>query len=514
MAQIHIAEIDAYDPALPGVTTLRFATQGYVTAAGDTPAHTYYDGRIQQPANVQRSCFERATTFGQSKIGYGELILVNNDGALDQLIDYGYDGRAITIKLGTVLPDSGGAPSWVTVLKGTMEQAEFSWQKVTIRVRDRQAELNKPLQANLHAGSNALPNGLEGVAGDLKGKPKPWSWGTIYNAPAPCVNTSRLIYQANNGAINTVAAVYDRGAALLKGADYVSQADMETTAPAAGYFRVWPAGGYFRLGSSPAGQITADIVIGALASDRTAAQAMKAAMLKAGLVAGDISAADVTALDAANSAEVGIWLDGGETAVAALDMLANSVGAWYGVDRLGSFRMGRIAAPGGTPVATLTPLEIISVDRMASRDDGRGVPAWRAALRYKRAWITQPSDLAGAVTDARRAELREEYRTVNSDDAAVQTAHPLAPALEFDTLLIDATAAQTEVDRRRDLYKVRRDLLEVRVRLDAALAAAIDIGNVVSVAVPRFGMTAGKLFLVIGVRTDLRDGRLDLTLWG
>ena len=38
--QILIADVDAYDPALPGVVTLRFATQGYATGPADSPAHT------------------------------------------------------------------------------------------------------------------------------------------------------------------------------------------------------------------------------------------------------------------------------------------------------------------------------------------------------------------------------------------------------------------------------------------------------------------------------------------
>ena len=53
--QILIADVDAYDPALPGVVTLRFATQGYATGPADSPAHTFYDGRIVQRPTVTRS---------------------------------------------------------------------------------------------------------------------------------------------------------------------------------------------------------------------------------------------------------------------------------------------------------------------------------------------------------------------------------------------------------------------------------------------------------------------------
>ncbi len=516
MSQIYRVTLHPYDPSVPGVVAVYCASQGFVTKPTDIPANIYYDGRIQQPANVQRSVFSGAKTSGATTIGYGELVLVNNDGELDYLIDYGFDGRLIVIELGIVTPSDAGVPTWTTVLVGTMEQAEFSWDKVTIRVRDRQKELDKPIQLNKYAGNNALPAGLEGVVGDLQGKPKPRLYGTAYNISPPCVNTAKLVYQVNDGAINAVPAVYDRGVALTVGANYATSALMLAAAPAAGSFVTCLAEGYIRLGSSPAGVVTCDAVQGAAAGNRTTAQVMKQMLLDAGIAAGDIAAADVTALDAANSAEVGYWASqqAEQTFIAALDAVANSVGAWYGIDRTGIFRMGRIVAPTGAAVATLTSLELIKIDRIASQDAGNGVPAYRVNLGYKRFYTQQDTDLAGAVTDARRGELRQEYRRIKSEDTGVLTAHPLATEMNFDTLLIDAAAATTEADRRRDLYKVRRDRLACRVALDPELAVSVDLGAIVTVQVPRFGYSAGKKFNVIGVRTDLRGGMLDLTLWG
>lgn len=516
MSQIYRVTLHPYDPSVPGVVAVYCASQGFVSKPTDIPANIYYDGRIQQPANVKRAVFSGSKTSGATTIGYGELVMVNNDGELDYLLDYGFDGRAIVIELGIVTPSDGGVPTWTTVLVGTMEQAEFSWDKVTIRVRDRQQDLSKPIQLTKYAGTNALPAGLEGVAGDLQGKPKPRLYGTAYNISAPCVNTAKLVYQVNDGAINAVPAVYDRGVALTVGANYATSALMLAATPAAGTYITCLAEGLFRLGSSPVGLITCDPVEGATAAARSTAQIMLRMLLDAGISSGDISAADVAALDAKNNAEIGYWASqqSEQTFIAALDACAGSIGAWYGIDRTGIFRMGRIEAPTGTSVATLTPLEIIKIDRVASQDPGRGIPAFKINLGYKRFYTVQGTDLAGGVTDARRSELSEEYRRVTSTDSNVKTPHLMATELTFDTLLIHAAAAQTESDRRLALYKVRRDPLECRVALDSALAAAIDLGAIVTVQVPRFGYAAGKKFNVIGVRTDLRGGMLDLTLWG
>lgn len=511
MSQIYLAEISAYDPALPGLRTLRYCTCiGYTTGAADTPSHTYYEPRIQQPANMQRSLASGAGTRGATRVGYGELVLVNLDGGLDPLVDYGFDGRAISIKLGTQRPWQ--APVWTTVITGTMARADFSWSQLTISLRDRQAELNAPLQTVTYAGNNVLPSGLEGVATDIKGKEKPRLYGYGWQLSPVLVNTSRLIYQISDAALQSVSAVYDRGAALTAGSAYSSQADMETNAPSAGQYRAWLAGGMFRLGASPAGQITCDAIAGASSANRTAAQVAKQVLLDAGISSGDISSSDVTALDSATGAEIGYWLDSAATSQRVLDAVLGSVGAWWGVDRLGKFRMARFEAPSGTPVATLTEVEIIKIDRIPGADIA--IPVWQVTLAYQPYSTTQTNDLAGSVTDARRAELAEPVRKVVAADSGIKTLHPLAETLEVETRIADATAAQNEANRLLALYKVRRDTLSVRVALDADLAAAIDLGAVVSVAVPRYGYTGGRLMRVTSIRTDLRGGVLDLTLWG
>lgn len=518
MAEIVTADIEVYDAALPGTRTLRYATQGYVTKGTDTPAHTYYEGRIQQPANVSRSMFAPGTTAGRSQIGFGNMVLTNMDGGLDALLDYSFAGRAITIKLGEVLPNSAGVPTWTTVLRGTMEQAELSWQQAVIRVRDRQQDLAQPLQQTRYAGTNALPAGLEGVAGDIKGRPKPLVFGQVFNAPITLVNSTRLIFQAHEGSVlQSVDAVYDAGAALTAGAAYASQADMETNAPAAGQYRVWNAAGgcYIRLGSNSAGIVTADLTQGATAADRTVAKVWRAILLKAGIVSGDISSADVTALDAACAYQVGVFLgsDRDMTALEACDIVCNSIGAWFGTDAQGVFRVGQLVLPTGASTGTITATDVVSIDRIASRDPGVGVPAWKVKVGFQRIWFVQ-EDAPASVPADRKGYLAQEYRRVEASDAAVKTANATSPELEFPTVLVSATDAAAEASRRLTIYKTRRDMLQVGVRVDSALASVLDLGKIVTLQLARYGLGAGKKFLVLGLRTDMQGRRFDLTLWG
>lgn len=519
MSTIYLAHIKAWDPLAGAEVTLRFADAPFVTgtdAAYRPPgvaAHVAYDPRIRQPASMRRDCFARGATGGESQVGYGELVLINADGALDALLDYGFDGREIEILAGHMRPWQ--APTWTTVIKGTMEQPLPRWEEMPIRLRDRQAALDVPVCATRYGGTNELPDGLDGVATDIKGRVKPRLYGYGFNVAPPLVNTSRLIYQVSDAALASVDAVYDRGAALTKGADYTSQSDMETTAPAAATFRAWPAGGCFRLGSSPAGEITADATAGAAAANRTAAQIAQAIVTgPGGIASGDVSAADIAALDAAAPAELCLWVSDETTCRAALDAVAASVGAWWGFDRTGVFRIARLDLPAGTPVAELDDSNIRSFDRVPTADTGAGVPAWRATLAYRPNSTVQTSDLAGSVSATRRAELAEPARKAVAEDAGVQTAHLLATELAWETRLAAAADADAECGRRHAIYKARRDRFEARVALDPALIAALDLGAVVRVTLPRFGLAAGRLLRVIGMQPDLRLNQIDLTLWG
>jgi hypothetical protein len=331
--------------------------------------------------------------------------------------------------------------------------------------------------------------------------------GKVYNISPPQVNTSRLIYEV--GACNAVDAVYDRGLALTKGADYTSQSDMETNAPLAGNFRAWPAGGYFRLGSLATGMITADCTAGANAAARTTAQTLKALALAAGLTAGEISSADVTALDSANSAVIGLWLRDEDT-LAAMDLAAASIGAWYGFDGAGTLRMGRLEAPSGTPAATLNDYDVLAIERRPPRD--ASIPVWKLSLKHSRNHVAQPSDLAGAVTAARRELLAQDYLTETASDAAIKTQWLLSGEAEITGSLTAAADAATEASRQLALIKVRRDVFDVTAPLDAAVS--LKLMDVVRVVYPRFGLTSGKDFRVIGIRIELAQQRIVLSLWG
>lgn len=700
----YLAEITHAIDAAGTTLVFRASNAEYNTRPSDTPANTHYSNRVKQPGLVRRDMFSSGKTSGRTSIGHGQFVFVNADGAFDYLLPYAVDGRSFVLKYGD---PTGPYSGFTTVLRGTMEQADYSEDFIYYRVKDKLYIYDNPLAQTLYAGSNVAPAGVEGLPADIKGQVKPIILGSVLNITPVLVNSSRLIYQVSNFSVADISNVYDKGLALTRGADYPDQATMDSVggAPTAGQYRVWPQGGYFRLGSSPAGQITCDaksnagnLVLhsesmanavwtkgnftvstgaipagdahpvldalventaasayhyalqavakpaaalpytvsafvgasagreiyifitdgagngclvdfapatgvlgtpaafgagfsnlsanaylvasgvyhiflsatttatstvtweiassassasvytgngtsaiyvggaqvrpgferGAYAKTTSAArttatvatQLVEAALLR-GLDRADLKVADVAALDALNSAEVGVYVTDETSALNVMDELAQSIGAWYGFDALGRFRMGQLVAPAGTPALTLNDYQIIletggtkGIRKVTPRDETNGLPTYRYTLKYQKNYTVQDSDIAGAVTDARRAFLKLDYRSVVSEDASVKTQYLTSTPIERQTLLTDATAAATEAARLLALFKVRRNTYEVDVRLDSATLAALDLGVVVNLIYPRFGLNSGQLFVVLGFEADYQDNSAKLTLWG
>lgn len=506
---IYLVEIVAAIDAAGTTTTLRYCSQPYTTKPSDTPANTYYDDRIVNPASISRTLYSNGTTSGASRVNYGAVELSNVDGGLDYILPYSFDGRSLVIKIGN---EGDAYSAFTTILNGTMEQVEFTFSKVTILARDKLAIVDMPLQTTLYAGNNTLPNGVEGVA-DIAKSPKPLLYGQVFNIAPIMVNSSKLTYQINDGAIASVDAVYDRGVALTFHADEQNVADLEAHDPPSGKYTTCLALGYIRVGSVPTGILTCDATQGAASSNRTVAQVLKAMALKAGIASGDINASDVTALDTANNSAIGIWIDGADSAMVAMDKVSQSIGAYFGFDALGALRMGLFTAPTGSATLEININNIISIEHSRTSDTDKGIPAWRVNLTYQKNYTVQDFDLAGSVTAARRSVLSLPALTKSAEDTAIKTQYTLAPTIEKESLLVDATAAQTEATRLLNLYKVNRDLYTVTIALDLTQSLP-DLNNIVNITINRFGLNSGKLFKIIGIESDYSRNRATLTLWG
>lgn len=486
---LDVAAKDAVDADV----TLRFASGPYIDGSKN-----YYDLRLVQPALYQTKAFGLVVPGAdRSSVGFAEL--VNADGGLDYLADYAVDGRAVTMKL---LDEDG---SITTVFNGTAESLDWESTKLRLKLRDPQQSFADAHPYNVFAGNNALPLGVEGVSTDIKGKRKPRCYGKCRHVPPVIVNTSKLIYQVSDLSTATVAAVYDRGVALTPGSAYSSISDMETNAPTAGQFRAYQ--GYFRVGTTPSGQVTADVndsvfLLGAVANK---------IVVEAGKT---MDSSDTTAMNAVG--EVGIFVNDTRNTSAMLDLLANSAGGYWFFDATGIVRMKQLLAP-TSPTIVLHDYEGIDISRRALGAGKNGLPIYKVRMLADRVEQTlNQTDLAAIIASdpVTVARLSQQFREAVKETTATLTRHPLSSELEIETALRSLTDAQTQADRLGALLAVRRDLVQYKGRLDPTTAASIAIGTVVTVDSYRLGYGAGRDFVVIGYTLDARTSKATLDLWG
>ena len=494
-ARRYLVILEPYDPGASAVVTLHYSDHGFVTEPGDSPANQYFEPRVVSALNFERHLFQRGLIGGRSIPNFGEIVLANADGGLDGFLAYGWDDRRVRVLLGGegfVYGDFG------LVFGGTTEQIEITDEVLTVRLRDWQHKLDKPVQGTLYAGTG----GDEGGS-DLTGVRKPLAFGRVLNVRPVMVDPGAGRYQVHDGGLEDVDALYVGGIAYTKVAG----------TPAANQYVVDTATGFVTVGGAPlTEQVTCDVK-GAKAGGTyltTVADIVEEIVIsQGGLGAGDVDTASFTALNTANGSTVGIYIDGAanSTVLAVLDELIASIGGYYGFDRSGKFEVGRLEAPGGTPAATFSEVEILEIDRQAT-----ALPVHRIRLGYQPNWTVQVEfQLNGGASAGRRAFAAREFRHVTAEDGSVLTKHPLAGDLEINTLLDGSADAGAEASRLLNLYKADRDLFRVRVKTQPF---ALELADTVRLTYPRFGLEAGKGFRVIGLVEDAASNEVELTLWG
>jgi len=494
-ARRYLVILEPYDPGAIAVVSLYYSDHGFVTEPGDSPASQYFAPRVVSALNFERHLFQRGLIGGRSIPNFGEIVLANADGRLDDLLAYGWDDRRVQVLLGG---EDFAYGDFGIVFDGTAEQVEVTDEVLTVRLRDWQHKLDKPLQGTLYAGTG----GDEGGS-DLSGVRKPMAFGRVLNVRPAMVDVGAGRYQVHDGAIEDVDALYLGGIAYTK----------ITGTPAANQYAVDTATGFVTVGGAPlTEQVTCDVKGATLGGTylRAVADIVEEIVTsQGGLSAGGLDTASFTTLNTANGSTVGVYVDGtaSRTVLEVLDELIASIGGYYGFDRSGKFEVGRLEAPGGTPAATFTAVEILEIDRQAT-----ALSVHRVRLGYQPNWTVQVEfQLNGGATADRRAFTARDFRHVTAEDGSVLTKHPLAGDLEVKTLLDGNADASTEASRLLNLYKVDRDLFRVRVKTQPF---ALELADTVRLSYPRFGLDAGKDFRVIGLVEDAALSEVELACWG
>lgn len=487
-----------------------YAADGwYNTLPSDAPANQHYSPVLLSPFNFQITFFDGLEPTGRAAIGFGDVVIDNSDGWLDSLIDLGWSGRPITLFRG----EPGAArSSFVQVFQGAVDGLTPSESQVSLRLRTREALLERPLQSLLYAGTG----GKEGGS-DLVGKRKPLAYGRNFNVPAVLVDAPNLVFQVHEGQTEEIQAVRDRGVPLVIDADYPTYTDLLAAMIANGECATCLAEGLVRLGAANAGTVTVD-----LKGDASGGYVETAAGIIRRIVTtrldtvnlvdpDDLEIAAFDQLDLDQPAPVGLWdgPDSGLTVGQALDAIMSSIGGWWTFTLPGLLTVAILKAPSGMPDAVLERDDIVLGPTLSMTG---GVPSFRRRVGYQRAWTVQ-QDLAAGVSPADQQLYGSEYRLATVSDAAVLAKHRNAREVLTAGLFADKLDAEAEALRLQALHGVERRLLSVRVVPENPFSAPL--GGVVELRdVNRMTLQTSKLMRLVGLVVNLATGEVNWILWG
>lgn len=497
------------------------ATREFITRPTDIPADTPFWGTMQKALRLDRSIIS-GSGFGAVTSGWGEMELINLEGDYDHLIaEYAVDGRAVTVKVGE---DGAAYDSFVTLYEGTAAGWHVEEDVLRLKIRDNAYLIEKPACASIYAGTG----GLEGLD-ELKGKRKPRAFGELLNVAPPAIGMvpAQLVYQVNDGPVQAVLAVYDRGVALVSAGDYASSAALLSAATGAagsgaaieaGEYATCLAAGIFKLGGAPVGQITCDLQgdkRGGVYVNQTAPIVRRLLETVQNAQPGPNEPSFVSVGELA-PASVGFWLGLDEQASTAdvIAELMSGIGGWGGFRRNGTFEIGLIRGPAATPMAIYDRVDIVEIAR-EPLPDAYDPPAQRYRAVWGRNWTVQ-NDVDGQNIPADRvAFLSEAYRVAATSDAAaamIRTSHPRAqdpaPIESYYHLQADA---QAHADRSLDLFSATRSLYRIVVK---AHPFVHEIGETIRVIYPRWDLHAGRNLVIVALTEDTDENKVELRAFG
>ena len=488
-----------------------FSDRGMTTTPASTPANTRFPALIESPVLGRVDMFDKLTTFGGVDAGRGDLRLINAGGVIDWLLtDYAVNGQQVLVYSGD--DDALDFPGDYTLMHSARALAAVGgWDLVTIQLADDLAKLKKSLLPNTYTGGNALPAGTEGLPSDLKGSRKPRVYGRVQNISPYYVNTSRLIYQISDRPCSVMAA-YSRGVGWVAEAPYAAFADLQNDAlePANSKYKVYsgPEGCFVRLGSVPSGTFTID----AETTETRCGELLKTICIDAGVAPGGINAADVAHVNI-DTAPCGIWVTEDMTGLDAANQVASASAVYFRFNRLGQLRMGRIEQASSTPDYTIKPHYVVAMDVVALNDTENGAPAGSVTVEYGRNYTVQ-NDLADTAAQGRASFAAAEWRKAIDVDAGIRDIYVDAPDITVQSSTLSESKAQELASTLLSQLSGRL-ALEVTIKIDESqMFDAIDIGNTVRLQYPRFGLHAGRNFVIIGIVYHSAATEITLRLLG
>lgn len=231
--------------------------------------------------------------------------------------------------------------------------------------------------------------------------------------------------------------------------------------------------------------------------------------------------AELIALDTKQADSLGYYVNGTDSISSVLDALCSSVGCYWGFDGNNKFRIVQFGDFTQTSLGTFSStsatsrLGITSWEVQNPTYFSNAAPLKEVKLQYDKNWtVIDKSSQAGIVVveQPQRSEwLSNEWRETSR---STTSNYPLAQTVSYQAYLISEFAAKAEALRILDLFSVKRDEVQLVLSTTADILPTLLPGKMLSITLPRFGLTSGKNFLITSVEVNYEDLTANLTIWG
>jgi hypothetical protein len=210
----------------------------------------------------------------------------------------------------------------------------------------------------------------------------------------------------------------------------------------------------------------------------------------------------------------GIYLGPGETTTRreVVTRLAASGGVVLFPNRAAVWQVAPTVVPTTPPAGAIVLDDDMLIGDFRRVDLPWGQPWSKLRIAHSRNWTPfTDTDIAGAATADARAFSTREAAYIELTDPAVPLLYPDAPPATFELLLSDALAAAPVARQLLDWYDHRRGVFTGTF---AGVFGRTEMLQPVVVRMPRLGLSAGRVFVVVGLRELTAPRRTELTLYG
>lgn len=440
-----------------------------------------------------------------ASISVGDIELVNNAGELDDWLNYVWKNRTVKVYYGGLpLPGTSItlANNFELIFDGVCTDIDAkSRQSVNLKIRDKLEKLNTPVTETLVGNYYKGAIVAETVTvNQNRNTLKPKVYGEVHNISPVLTDPTEQEYMVSDGPVERIIEVLDNGTPVsfttvqASGTPYLAPGSFRTVAPLKGSCTASVQGVARTINAANSTYVD------------TYSPTISNTILNLLKFTGrnlDYSEIDAASFTALGSEACGVYLNSRTNVLAICQELAKSAGLTLAVTRTGKVKLVKLEIP------TAASRSITDTDTLLNSLRIVNKPAIYGAIKlgYAKNYTVQTNLITG-IPQEHKDLLAKEYLEALAQDQTVIDKYDLnsEPVLE-PTYLINRAQAEAAAASKLTLFKTPRVVYAMTC---TSKYLSLEIGTAVTLTSSRYGLSSGKLGLVISTKPDWLSGKIEI----